>query len=144
MNGDLPQFLPHGSTRFERRGQVLLLHSEGPFNAEHVVALGPRFREQAAIMAPGGPWVSVNLVRGSILTPPDALAALTRSAEASRGLGRIGIGYVVDPAVEGYRVMRPLILLASESVLPTRFFEELDAGLRWAEGLLATAAAGRR
>lgn len=144
MNGGPASFVPHGSTRFERRGQILLLHSEGPFNAEHIASLGPAFREHAALMAPHGPWVSINLVRGSLMTPPDAIAALTHSAAASRNLGRIGIGYVVSPDIEGYRVMRPLILRASEPVLPTRFFEELVSAFAWAETLLGrgTAPAG--
>lgn len=137
MTGGLPAFVPHGTTRFERRGQVLLLHSEGPFNAEHIASLAGAFREYAALMTPQGPWVSLNLVRGSLMATPDAINALTHSATLSRDhLGRIGIGYVVTPDTEGYRVMMPLILRASDSVLPTRFFEDLDAGMAWAQSLL--------
>ena len=137
MNGGQAPFVPHGSTRFERRGQVLLLHSEGPFNAEHIASLGPAFRDHAMVMAPSGPWVTLNIVRGSLMATPDAIAALTQSATVSRALGRIGAGYVVSPDVEGYRVMRPLVLQASEPVLPTCFFESFDPAWDWATTLLA-------
>lgn len=138
-------FSPHGTTRFERRGQVLLLHSEGPFNAEHIASLVPQFREHAARLAPDGPWVSINVISRSLMTPPDVLEALTRNARWSRDeLGRIGIAYVATEDVEGYRVMMPLMRRASDPVLPTRFFTTLDEALHWAQSLLdAAAAAGR-
>lgn len=138
------QFLPHGTTRVERRGRVLLMYSEGPFNAEHVASLAPAFREHALELAPGGHWLTINVVHSSIMATPDALATLARSAVDTRALGRIGIGYVVSPEVEGYRLMQTLILAATEPVLPTRFFTTLEPALAWAEELLAEARGSQR
>jgi hypothetical protein len=138
MDDTTPLFAPHGSSRFERRGQVLLLYSQGPFNAEHILSLAPRFRAHAAVMAPQGPWVTLNIVSRSMMGPPDSIEALGRSAAWSRAeLGRIGAGYVADATVEGRRLMIPLIRRACEPHLATGFFEDIDSGLAWAHALLA-------
>jgi len=140
MDPQQPRFAPHGSSRFALRGQILMLYSEGPFNAEHIVSLAPAFREVAAELAPQGPWVSLNIVSRSIMSTPDAIDALRRSAEVSRDQwGRIGAGYVAPADIEGRRLMEPKIRAACADILPTEFFETLEPGLAWAETLLAAA-----
>ena len=76
-------FVAHGSSRFEARGQVLILHSVGPFNAEHILSLAEPFRYWAARLRQDGPWASVNVVTASAMCTPEAIQALRVSAQRS-------------------------------------------------------------
>jgi len=128
-----PAFPPHGSSRFERRGQLLLLHSQGPFNAEHIQSLVAEFRKHAAVLKPAGPWASINLVTRSTMTTPDALEALRRSALWARDeLGRCAIAYVIADDVEGRMLMLPAIRASADGIVPLGVFTDYTAAEAWA------------
>lgn len=132
------QFSPHGSSRFELRGRILLLYSEGPFNAEHVRSTATAFRDTAQRLGAGVPWVTVNIVTRSMMCTPDALDAMRNSARLTRPLGRIAAGYVVTADVEGRGLMRPLLEQACADVMAVAFFIELEPALGWAQQQLDT------
>lgn len=133
-----PAFPPHGSSRFERRGQLLLLHSQGPFNAEHIQSLVSGFRLHAAELKPCGPWASINIVSGSIMATPEAIEALRRSALwAYQELGRVAIAYVVATEVEGRGLMTPPIQASGQGVVPVGLFPDYAAAEAWALQRLA-------
>jgi hypothetical protein len=138
-----PKFPGHGASRFERRGQVLLLYSEGPFNAEHIQTLAPHFVEHGQALAQGGAWATINVVTRSILLTPDAVDMLRRSAEWTRDeYLRVAAGYVVAPEVEGRSIVLPILYECYREVFPVEMFTELDPAMVWA-GRLIEASAGR-
>jgi hypothetical protein len=127
-----PRFPAHGASRFERRGQLLLLHSEGPFNAEHIQSLVVPFQEHGRAMAADGPWATVNVVTRSILAPPDAIAMLRRSAEWTRDeYQRVAACYVAAADVEGRSIMLRLLYECYAGVMPVEIFSELEPALAW-------------
>jgi hypothetical protein len=137
---DPPRFPGHGSTRFERRGQVLLMHSEGPFNGEHIQSLAPHFMAYGKAMAECGPWATVNVVTGSALITPEAAEMLRRSGAWTRdAFNRVGAGYVVAPEVEGRAIVIPILEQCYAGVLATAVHADLASALAWAEGLIEQA-----
>ena len=133
-------FVAHGSSRLEARGQVLILYSAGPFNAEHIRSLAEPFRAWAAQLQPGGAWATVNVVRHSAMCTPDAIEALRISAERSRAhLGRVASAYVIAPDVEGRRMMDPALRGSCAGIMPMEIFDDLAAALSWAEARIAEA-----
>lgn len=128
------QFPPHGSTRFEARGQLLLLYSSGPFNAEHVKSLVPAFQAHAGPLSRNGPWATINIIRDSVMTTPECIDAMRRSAIWTRDtLGRVAAAYAIAEDVEGRRLMEPLLVAACDDIIPTRFFLDLDSASAWAQ-----------
>lgn len=133
-------FVAHGSSRLESRGQVLILHSAGPFNAEHIRSLAEPFRSWAAKLQPGGAWATINVVRHSAMCTPEAIEALRLSAERSRQhLGRVAAAYVITPEVEGRRLMEPALRGSCAGIMPMEIFADLASALAWAEAQVASA-----
>lgn len=140
MTDPSQKFAPHGSSRFEVRDCLLLLYSEGPFNAEHIYSLAPAFREHAGPLAERGPWATINIVDVSIMSSPEGVEAMRRSAQWTRdALGRSAAAYVVAPGVEGRKMMEPLLLQACGDIFPVRFFAELAEAEQWAREQVAQA-----
>lgn len=135
-------FVAHGSSRFETHGQVLILHSTGPFNAEHILSLAEPFRHWAAVLRPNGPWASVNIVTVSAMCTPEAVQALRLSAQRSFDLlGRVAMSYVIAADVEGRRVMEPALRGSCAGIMPLELFEDIDPAVAWAETRIAAARA---
>jgi hypothetical protein len=140
---DPPRFPGHGASRFERRGQVLLLFSEGPFNAEHIQSLVPEFQTLGEALSRDGPWASVNVVTRSIISTPDAVDMLRKSAEWTRdAYHRVAAGYVAGPDVEGRAIMLPILRQCYAGVMPVGIFHELEEGMAWAQAQIAAAVRG--
>ncbi|HRQ63250.1 MAG TPA: hypothetical protein PKZ76_00040 [Xanthomonadaceae bacterium] len=141
---DPPKFPGHGASRFERRGQILLLFSEGPFNAEHIQSLVPQFQSLGAALAQDGPWASVNVVTRSIISTPDAIDMLRKSALWTRdAYHRVAAGYVAGPDVEGRAIMLPILYRCYAEVIPVEVFHALDDGMAWAKAQVEAAMRGR-
>lgn len=132
-----PKFTPHGDSQFEVRGQILILHSTGPFNAEHIFSLGAPFKHYAARLQPQGPWATVNVVHDSVMATPEAVEALRTSAELThRLLGRAAACYVLSPELEGRRLMDAPIRASCAGIMPLEIFESLPPALAWAQDQL--------
>lgn len=127
-----PKFQPHGASRFERRGQVLILRSQGPFNAEHIQSLAPAFREYGAQLQREGPWGTINVISGSMMVTPEGLAMLRASAQWTHDqLGRVAAAYVAVPGVEGRVIMDSRIRASCAGIMPIDIFDDLERAEAW-------------
>lgn len=133
MTIDPPKFQPHGASRFERRGQILILRSEGPFNAEHIQSLAPAFREFGADLKRGGPWATINVISASMMVTPEGLAMLRASAQWTHDqLGRVAAAYVAMPGAEGRVIMEASILASCAGIMPIDIFDDVESAEAWA------------
>ena len=128
----MPQFAPHGSSVFEYDGQILILRSRGPFNAEHVQGVVNAFNRAAQELQPRGPWATINVIYESMLLTSEGVQAMGDSARHSRDhLGRCAAAYVVTPDVEGYSMIVPALRRVCEGILPIEFFDDLEKATAW-------------
>jgi hypothetical protein len=135
-----PRFQPHGASRFDRRGQVLILRSQGPFNAEHIQSLAPAFREYGGQLQREGPWATINVIGGSMMVTPEGLAMLRASAQWTHDqLGRVAAAYVALPGVEGRVIMESRIRASCDGIMPLEIFEDVESAERWALERIADA-----
>ncbi len=133
LKPEAPKFAPHGRSQCERRGQLLLLHSQGPFNAEHVQAVAPMLRAHGTQLATDGPWASINIVSASMLATPEAIEMMRRSAEWSRvELGRVASAFVAGADVEGREIMQIKLRDCYSGVMPVGFFASYADAEAWA------------
>jgi len=140
MTWDQPKFQPHGVSEFEARGQVLVLRSQGPFNAEHIQSLAPAFREFGGRLQQAGPWATINLVTRSLLSTPEAVEMLRRSAQWTHDhLGRVAAAYVVGREVEGRMIMLAEVRRSCAGIMPIEIFFELAPAQAWALEQIAAA-----
>lgn len=138
-----PKFAPHGESQFEVRGQILILKSTGPFNAEHISSLYTVFNQYAAELQPRGPWATVNIVYRSVMATPEAVEMLRRSAEVThRLLGRAVACYVMGPEVEGRRLMESAVRASCAGIMPLEIFETLEPALDWTQAQLDAIGSG--
>jgi hypothetical protein len=136
-----PKFVPHGVSRFEVRGQVLVLYSQGPFNAEHIQSLVPEFRRLAVPLQQQGPWATINVISRSMMLTPEALELMRESARWTHDhLGRIAAGYVIGPEVEGRLIMEAGLRASCTDIMPLEIFEDFAAAEAWALEQIAAAA----
>jgi|CXWL01.1.fsa_nt_gi hypothetical protein len=143
MTLEPPKFRPHGASEFEVRGQVLVLTSQGPFNAEHIQSLAPRFREYGAALQQTGPWATINVVTKSVLSTPEGIEMLRRSAQWTHDhLGRVAAAYVVAREVEGRLIMLPEIRRSCDGIMPIEFFEQFEPAEAWALARISEAVRG--
>jgi hypothetical protein len=137
---DPPKFQPHGASRFERRGQVLILRSQGPFNAEHIQSLAPAFREYGGALKRDGPWATINVISTSMMVTPEGLAMLRASAQWTHDqLGRVAAAYVALPGAEGRFIMEAGIRASCAGIMPLEIFDDVDAAEAWALERIAEA-----
>ena len=112
---------------------MLVLRSEGPFNAEHIQSLAPAFREHGGRLQQRGPWATVNVVTRSLLSTPEGIEMLRKSAQWTHDhLGRAAAAYVVAQNVEGRLIMLGEIRGACTGIMPIEIFEEFAPAEAWA------------
>lgn len=133
------RFAPHGRVTMRFDGDILFYDAIGPFNIELVDSLAIAQRDILMAANPQEPWVSVSIMRGSMLASPDAFARYSEIMHSPRSaqFTPLASAYVVAPDVEGRSLMLPkyeAIHIASGRVF--RSFEQLDDALSWARSLI--------
>lgn len=133
------RFAPHGRVTMRFEGDILFYDATGPFNIELVDSLAIAQRDILTTANHQGPWVSVSIMRNSLLASPDAFARYAAMMHAPRPpeFTPLASAYVVGPAVEGRSLMLPkyeAIHIASGRIFQS--FEQLDDALAWARSLI--------
>lgn len=105
-------FRPHGQFTASMNGAILEIAATGPFNVELIAACMQSTHALVERTSPRETSVGVvygvlAIFRGSMLMPPEALAALARAVLLSRqsGSGSAAVAIVADSTVEGRGVM---------------------------------------
>ena len=133
------RFAPHGLVEISFVGDILLYTATGPFNKELVDSLAVAQTEILTAADHPGPWVSVSLMRNSLLASPEAFAqynAMMHAAKPARCIP-LASAYVVAPDVEGRTLMLPkYAAIHTSSGRLFRSFDHLDDALAWAQTLI--------
>lgn len=133
------RFAPHGRVNMRFEDDILFYDATGPFNIELVESLVIAQRDILMAASPQRPWVSVSIMRRSMLASPDAFARYTEMMHTARSaqFTPLASAYVVAPDVEGRSLMLPkyeAIHIASGRVFQS--FTQLDDALAWARSLI--------
>ncbi len=133
-----PRFRPHGSTRVQVEGALLVTDLVGPFNLD-CYNLWARLAVPALQqMATQGRTVSLVRFHESALTQPEVLPrmqAATRTAVATLGL--CAIAFVVPPELEAAFLARQVYEPWHEGVVPFRVFDTEPEARAWLARQLA-------
>lgn len=134
------RFAPHGRVEMWFEGDILFYDATGPFNKELVDSLAVAQGDILNAANHQGPWVSVSVMRVSLLASPDAFARYSEIMHIPRPaqFTPLASAYVVAPDVEGRSLMLPMyadIHISSGRIFQS--FEQLDDALAWARGLIA-------
>ena len=132
-------FAPHGRVTMRFEDDILFYDATGPFNIELVDSLAVAQKDILIVAKPQRPWVSVSIMRGSMLASPDAFARYANMMQTQRPAEctPLASAYVVAPDVEGRSLMLPkyeAIHIASGRVFQS--FTQLDDALAWARSLI--------
>jgi hypothetical protein len=131
-------FQAHGQFTARLDGRILVSDVTGPWNREAVLTWVGCVHGMAKALAASGPHVGLAVVRGSLLCPPDALAAMRDAlAYATAKLQCVGNGIVADDSVEGRELLRGVYAQIYAGSAPHRFFHEYESAKLWALQLLA-------
>ena len=134
----MSEFSEHGAFTLSVDGRLLVVEVEGPWNLELIHSYGEETRPVAEEMARTGPWVLISIARHSALFTPEAIDALRQTALTHvRRLGRIATAYVVDPTVEGYRLVDGIFESVYRDVCAVAVFETRAEAEAWAHEKLA-------
>ncbi len=133
------RFAPHGRVEMRFEGDILFYEATGPFNRELVDSLAIAQRDILTTATPQRPWVSVSIMRRSMLASPDAFARYSEMMHTPRPaqFTPLASAYVVAPDVEGRSLMLPkyeAIHIASGRIFQS--FTQLDDALVWARSLI--------
>lgn len=138
------RFAPHGRVEMRFEGDILYYDATGPFNKELVESLAVAQREILTTANHQGPWVSLSIMRGSLLASPDAFARYTEMMHSPRPaqFTPLASAYVVAPDVEGRLLMLPKYAeIHTSTGRIFKSFEQLGNALAWAQSLVDAAKA---
>lgn len=131
------RFAPHGKIEVWPEGAVIYYDISGPFNLEGIKAFGRTMASLLKNWQPAGPFASLSIWRGSMLTSVDALTAYAHLLEASRAhfpKELVNVWFVPEE-IEGRYIMLPKWqALYDASGYPLEIFASEQAArerLRW-------------
>lgn len=133
------RFAPHGVVEISFVGDILLYTATGPFNKELVESLAVAQMEILTAAGHRNPWVSVTLMRNSLLASPEAFAQYSAMMHAAKPAHcrPLASAYVVAPDVEGRTLMLPKYAAIHTSCGRLfQSFDHLDEAMAWAQSLI--------
>jgi hypothetical protein len=131
-------FQPHGEFKARLDGRIIMSEVVGPWNREAILDWAAQAHALVKALPGNGPHVGLAVVRGSLLCPPDALAAMRDALSYSTSkLQCVGNGIIADASVEGRALLQGTYAKTYEGTAPHRFFFEVDSARLWALQLLA-------
>lgn len=80
----LSRFAPHGRVEMRFEGDILYYDATGPFNKELVESLAVAQRDLLTTANHHGPWVSLSIMRGSLMASPEAFARYSELMHSPR------------------------------------------------------------
>lgn len=133
------RYRPHGTTRIQVEGQMLVTDLVGPFNLDCYQLWALQALPALAEMARRGPTISLVRFAESALTQPELLPRMQQATrEAVATLGLVAIAFIIPPAIEAAFLARQVYGPLHEGVIAFRVFDdEVSARVWLAERLSA-------
>ncbi|XZG71668.1 hypothetical protein ACTSKR_07365 [Chitinibacteraceae bacterium HSL-7] len=132
--GSDPRFRVHGTLAVWAEGRMVRYRGMGPFNLEFLLALDRADRQLLTELAASGPFGLLVEIGGSVMAPPDALAALEASLadQNEAGIRPVGVAFAIDPKVEGALLMQRIFARIFERQgIAFAWFDTLEAAQHW-------------
>lgn len=136
-------FKAHGQVDMHMEGNLLQYVAVGPFNKELCDCLAIAQLEFLQSLHPSGPWASICTVKESAMGGPDSVARYAELMHAPKppGLTPVATAFVIDPQVEGGRLMEPFFAqIYADIQRPFRIFETMEEARVWAQTMISQAA----
>ena len=135
-------FKPHGSVRVWSEGPLLISAFQGPWNYE----LGEQWMKlvtpAAVALGARGPFASLAIISGSVLSSPETLVLLRKVTRAGRATGMVANAHVVASDVEGACFAASIYAPVFEGLVPHRCFDDVESARAWLLAHLAQAPSG--
>lgn len=127
-----PVFRPHGAAQVERSGSILTVHMRGDWNAEMRSMVAQEMMEHVPALNSLGPWGIINHLHDTLVYSK-AVYAQTREDYAARPPQSLlrAVAFVIDPGVEGARLLKPRFENLLEGVIEARVFSESASAQQW-------------
>ncbi|GGD48968.1 hypothetical protein [Lacimicrobium alkaliphilum] len=125
----------HGSIRIELEGRILILHAEGPGNAELVQQYQQdvkHYRDQLR----GKPWGNLVVFYNEPLLTPEGKELMYESIRRSRESGMVAVAMVLSQANSPSIVRQFWEGIYTKVGMPHVFFDSQDEARNWLETLL--------
>jgi hypothetical protein len=131
-------FAAHGSCLVRIDADLLVTEVQGPWNLELVDIWAADALPAARQLAGRGRWASLGVVRGSMLSTPDAVARLGGLIQEMLALGDVrASAYAIGRDVEGRGIMESGFERLHRGLVPVRFFDDECSARAWLADLLA-------
>ncbi|MBT1062369.1 hypothetical protein KJY73_02235 [Bowmanella sp. Y26] len=126
----MDRFLAHGSFSLQVEGRILLLHGEGPGNAELIEQYQLAVQQHRQALA-GEPWGNLVVLHGESLLTHDAVQLMNLSIGRSRDSGMVAAAVVLTdtkyPGL-GEQLWHQIYVAAD---MPHAFFADIGSARTW-------------
>lgn len=132
-------FPVHGSYQLATEGRLLVVHTRGPWNREHILdyinTLEARLLELA-----GNPWAVLAFVAEEGMHTPDSFDQMVDAIRRQRSIGRCGTAVLLQEVFAESVVRDILSRMYDAAGEPHRFFDDELAARAWLAERLAQSA----
>ena len=133
------KFSAHGEYAVRIEGQVLVAVAGGSWNIEmHRQSMARCAPLIEALVGSGSPWGVLTILRESIVSPPDVLAA---GRDAIQGMsdvpGLVGLAWAIPQTTYGYGLLIDHYRRMCEGVIPYVMCDDEQAARAWLAARLA-------
>lgn len=131
-------FAQHGEFSIHVEGRMIVSDVLGPWNRELVDNWARQGHGIAKALAASGPYVGINIIRGSMLCPPEAFEAMRAVVEyATAKFKCVGNVLVADANVEGRELLLGTYARLYDGLTPNEFVYGIDSARSCALAMLA-------
>ncbi|MBX9901736.1 MAG: hypothetical protein K2Y28_13215 [Burkholderiaceae bacterium] len=126
------QFQAHGKFYLRIDQDLLITEVQGPWNAELVKLWAQETRPLVEKLAEQGNWASLAIVKGSLLSTPEAMTILSEVMHfAVINRNMIASAKVITSEVEGFGLVEPSFRQMYTNLCPFDFFDDADSAAVW-------------
>jgi len=135
------EFSAQGEYEVRIEGRVLVAVAGGCWNIEmHRQSMARCSPLIAELVGSGSPWGVLTIIRDSIVTQPDVLAAGREAMQGMAGVpGLVGLAWAIPSSAYGYGLLIDHYRRMCEGVAPYVLCDEEDEARAWLEVRLAAA-----
>ena len=128
-------FAPHGDTRIDVRGRILVLRPQGHLNAEEVGRILRQLDEIIPSLG-GKPWAVLYVLQDSTLLTPDAENSATGASSLLTAAGLSTLAIVLPPGLSGRLQEAQVRSIYADTHCAIRVFDDEPAAFAWASSMI--------
>ena len=125
----------HGSVSIELQDRILILHAEGPANADLIQQYQRDVKHYRELLR-GEPWGNLVVFYNEPLFPPDARELMYQSIQRSRESGMAAVAVVLSDVNSPLTVRHFWDAIYTHVDMPHEFFDSQDQACEWLKTFL--------